>query len=284
MRKLHLLIPALALTVVLGSCSSGGDEETPAEETSGQPATEQPAPTATAPATPPAAAPTPEAEAQPEEGEPSDLLSGSGARLSPVFIPSTDPDARRNATAEGRNDPFADFTFKPTSVTFVPEPPPEPVAAPPQNVPRVTPVASTPSAPSTPTPVANNGGNNNATLVTLDSGSNAGSVSSALDFSPILPDLPTASLAEETEVTGVVTLNGVDNIMVKAPNEEYSRYVQVGDLIADGQVKVKRVDFRRNSPVVVLEQLGIEVYKEIDDVLLADRDSSPSPDTEASEG
>ncbi|OKH18176.1 hypothetical protein [[Limnothrix rosea] IAM M-220] len=283
MRKLYLLLPALALTIVVGSCSSGGDEETPTD-TSGQPATEQAAPpAATAPASTPDPAPTAEAE---DEGQPSDILTGIS--LNPVFIPSTDPDARRNATAEGRTDPFADIAFSPT-VVFAPEPPPEPVT-PPQNVPSVPRVTPQPA----PAPTNSNAnasgnvgnGNNNASLVSLGADPTGSSVSSTLDFSPVLPAAPIAQLAEETQVTGIIQLNGVDNIMVKAPNEEFSRYVQVGDFIADGQVKVKRVDFRRNSPVVVLEQLGIEVYKEIEDVLLADRSGSQSTgsEVEASEG
>jgi hypothetical protein len=280
MRKLYFLLPALALTIIMGSCSSGGDEETPTD-TSEQPVPEQAAPPAVTAPTPD---PAPTAEAE-EESEPSDILTSISTN--PVFIPSTDPDARRNATAEGRTDPFADFAFNPT-VVFAPEPPPEPVT-PPQNVPSVPRVTPQP-APTANSNSNNNANNNNASdstaLVSLGADPGGGSVSSTLDFSPVLPQPPAAQLAEETQVTGVIQLNGVDNIMVKAPNEEFSRYVQVGDFIADGQVKVKRVDFRRNSPVVVLEQLGIEVYKEIEDVLLADRSSNTpaAPEAEASEG
>lgn len=276
MRKLYFLLPTLALTIVLGSCASGGDEETPTD-TSEQPVPEQAAPpTATAPT--PAPDPTPTAEAE-QEAEPSDILTSISTN--PVFIPSTDPDARRNATAEGRTDPFADFAFSPT-VVFAPDPPaPAPApATPSQNVPSVPNVASQPA------PANNTTANNNATAASLGATPDADSVATAFDFSPVLPEPPAAQLAEETQVTGVIRLNGVDNVMVKAPNEEFSRYVQVGDFIADGQVKVKRVDFRRNSPIVVLEQMGIEVYKEIEDVLLADRsgNSTPAPEAEASEG
>ena len=77
MRKHHLLLPILALTVVLGSCSSGGDEEVPADANGQQPVPAQPAtPSAAAPATVPATpadAPAANAEAGAEE-EPSDLL------------------------------------------------------------------------------------------------------------------------------------------------------------------------------------------------------------------
>ena len=230
------------------------------------------------------------------------LLTPASVAFNSVFIPSTDAQARRDATAEGRVDPFADVPFQ-VDVEFLPEPPPEPkpIAAAPQNVPTVSsPTASTPTPPKTPAPVtpnsssapANGGASSNGGSVNDGDGINTvptldapGEIRTALDFAPVLPQVPTADLAEDTKITGVITLNGVDNIMVKAPNEEYSRYVQVGDVIAGGQVTVKRVDFRRNSPVVVLEQFGVEVYKDVvDDILIADRDGdSGSPETEASE-
>jgi hypothetical protein len=273
MRRHTILFPILALGLTLGSCSllPGGGED-PAEQPQaggeGQPV-----------ATPPT--PAPEAEAAAEEiTETSDILTPTAS--SSVFIPSTDADARRKVTAQGRTDPFADFPIT-AQVTFAPEPPPEPTPA--QNVPAVTSLnnnaAAATAAASGNTAGGANGSNANASPNSVSDTSNALS-SGGLDFSPVLPTLPEATLAEETEVTGVIRLNGVDNIMVKAPNEEYSRYVQVGDMIANGQVKVKRVDFRRNSPVVVLEQYGIEIYKEIADALLADR--SPKPATTDASG
>ena len=57
MRKSHLLFPILALTIVLGSCSSGGDEESP-----GDPAAQAPVPAAPAPA--------PAARAQDDDEDP----------------------------------------------------------------------------------------------------------------------------------------------------------------------------------------------------------------------
>lgn len=287
MRKSHLLLPILALTIVLGSCSSGGDTTNPDD-----PAAQTPTPDPAAPAPAPAAPATPPdpTAANPDnpEGTDSELLTPTSASVAfnSVFIPSTDAQARRDATAEGRVDPFADVPF-PLDVEFAPEPPATPTALGSQNVPSVSPAnpsnspnsaATTPTAPTAPAPVttprpapANGGAASNGGVNTVPTINSSSEIRTALDFEPVLPALPTADLAEATEITGVITLDGVDNIMVKAPNEQYSRYVQVGDVIADGQVTVKRVDFRRNSPVVVLEQFGVEVYKEVDDVLLADR-------------
>uniref|UniRef100_A0A7C3ZX82 Uncharacterized protein n=1 Tax=Planktothricoides sp. SpSt-374 TaxID=2282167 RepID=A0A7C3ZX82_9CYAN len=66
------------------------------------------------------------------------------------------------------------------------------------------------------------------------------------------------------EVTGVVQVNGEILIIVKAPNEPTTRYVKVGQRIGNGKVLVKRVEQLKGSePIVVLEENGVEVNKEV---------------------
>lgn len=82
--------------------------------------------------------------------------------------------------------------------------------------------------------------------------------------SPIrpLPPLPDSSLARGIQITGVVVVGGVPQVIVQAPNEATSRYVEVGQRIANGQVLVKRVEMNSGSePVVILEQNGVEVAR-----------------------
>lgn len=84
--------------------------------------------------------------------------------------------------------------------------------------------------------------------------------------SPIrsLPPLPDSSLARGIQITGVVVVAGVPQVIVQAPNEATSRYVQVGQRIANGQVLVKRVEMNSGSePIVILEQNGVEVSRSI---------------------
>lgn len=82
-------------------------------------------------------------------------------------------------------------------------------------------------------------------------------------FTPELPKLPEPTLAQGVEVTGVVEVGGVPNAIVKVPNEP-SRYVQAGQRLSNGQVLVKRIDMNRGpTPVVILEQYGIEVAREV---------------------
>lgn len=75
-----------------------------------------------------------------------------------------------------------------------------------------------------------------------------------------LPPLPQPDLAKGVQVSGFVVLNGVPRAIVKAPNERVSRSVVAGDLLANGQVQVKGIDFSNpNEPVLILEEAGTEV-------------------------
>jgi hypothetical protein len=50
--------------------------------------------------------------------------------------------------------------------------------------------------------------------------------------------------------------------IVKAPEEQTSRYVSAGEYLSNGKILVKRIEMRSNSePVVILQQDGIEITK-----------------------
>ena len=72
-----------------------------------------------------------------------------------------------------------------------------------------------------------------------------------------------ADLAEEVIVTGVVTVSGSTEIILKVPNEQFSRYVRLGQYVSNGKVLVKQVKFDSDPPVVILEESGIEVLKQV---------------------
>jgi hypothetical protein len=68
------------------------------------------------------------------------------------------------------------------------------------------------------------------------------------------------------EISGVIEVEGQTQIIVKLPNESFSRYIEVGNRIANGQVLVKRVEDQNSlSPTVVLEEVGVEVSRKIGD-------------------
>jgi hypothetical protein len=81
--------------------------------------------------------------------------------------------------------------------------------------------------------------------------------------SPPIPPPPDTQLAEGIEVTGVIEVGSQVQIIAKAPNEATSRYIKVGQKIANGEVVVKRVDKEGGEPVVILEQNGVEVIKRV---------------------
>jgi hypothetical protein len=150
------------------------------------------------------------------------------------LIPATNPEQRRQEISKGRTDPFALIPVTPKINTppsqIQPQPAPKPASKP--SSPSVT---KRPSFPPT------------------------------SPLSPPLPPLPPApEIAQKVVVTGVILVGGVPLAIVKAPDEQFSRYVQPGQYISNGQVLVKRVQVYPNgTPVVVLEELGQEVYKQV---------------------
>jgi hypothetical protein len=78
-----------------------------------------------------------------------------------------------------------------------------------------------------------------------------------------VPPVSKTALAEAIEITGAVQVQNQWMIIVKEPDST-SRYVKVGDRLANGQVMVKRVMVNPGSdPIVVLQQNGQEVTRPV---------------------
>ena len=85
------------------------------------------------------------------------------------------------------------------------------------------------------------------------------------NVAPTTPSEPT--LAQTIGVSGVIEVAGKTQVIVRLPNESFSRYVEVGDRIYDGRVKVKRVEGEQTlSPIVILEESGVEVTRKVGDI------------------
>lgn len=230
MRQLSSVPFVGVLALLISSC---GGEEAPPVASSPVPV---PAPAAPAPAKP--------------ATFPGPVVTQSPGRVKAEvgLIQSTNANERARSVQSGRRDPFATFPVVPVIVR------PSPSAAK-RSVPTVRPIPST--------------GVNNAN--TSNRSPNAGLPSlppttpgspGVLPIAPTLPPLPQPNLAQAVQVTGVVQVGEETQIIVKAPEEETSRYVRVGQRLSNGQVLIKRVEANQGSePIVVLEQNGIEVPK-----------------------
>jgi len=181
------------------------------------------------------------------------------------LLPSTDPNERFNEIERERSDPYA----------FVPIPPPPPPTPPaPENGGNGQPGAGN----NLPTPTNQPGAG--ATAPAVPTGPGGGQVTApggggaapggggaapggGTQPSPNepLPELPEPTVvASQVQITGIADVDGRSYAIIKAPNEPTSRYVQVGDRIANGAVLVKRIENRAGTaPIVVLEERGEEI-------------------------
>jgi hypothetical protein len=146
------------------------------------------------------------------------------------LIPATNPDDRARTSIRGRNDPFSGVALNPR--IKLKEDENKPVAK----------VAEKPS-----NTIASRDYN------TRDRYSDRYEEVSAPQAAP------DTALAMNVVVSGIYQANGRTKLIVKAPEEESSRYVEVGERLSNGQVLVKRV----NRSEVILEQSGQEVTKTI---------------------
>jgi hypothetical protein len=150
------------------------------------------------------------------------------------LIPSTKPDLRAKSSVRGRQDPFAIVSVKPT-IEIEAEEPPETVN---NNPPR--------RLPNPPTPTVRRPQDITSTP-TIEPPNNRSR----------------ANLAENVLITGLVELGDRIKVILQAPEEASSRHVEVGQYISNGRVLVKRIEPGFPTPVVILEQGGIEIAKVI---------------------
>ncbi|MGC1525850.1 MAG: hypothetical protein WA783_07345 [Phormidesmis sp.] len=196
-----------------------------------------------------------------------DVAVEASPAVTAELISSTDPEARTRLVSQSRVDPFAGL-----AIPLAPEP-------------IVIPAASNTSNNSRP---ANNGAGNSVTSNNNTGGGNGGSSNGSAPTtvaarmptlppirvqppneplvrpSPItpLPRIPQPVVAPTIAVSGVVQLGGEPYAIVSSSSEP-ERYVRVGDRLAGGSVRVKRIDTMAFEPQVILEENGIEVSRPI---------------------
>ena len=174
-----------------------------------------------------------------EEEEPVQAIVG--------LIPATNPDVRVRNSVRGRNDPFSVVTLNPSIEIEKRED----------------------------KQVNNSRTNRGNQTPTVQNRTNSDRTNSAN-----LPDAPPIepTLAKDVVISGLFEANGRTKLIVQAPEESSSRYVEVGQYLSNGQVLVKSIDRDHfPSPRVILEQAGVEVDKTIGEYLLEEDRVSSSP-------
>ena len=147
------------------------------------------------------------------------------------LIPATNPDARVRSSVRGRNDPFSIVTLNPR-IEIEQEESKQPV-------------------------------NTSSNRFSQEENQSSKASESSLDF-PEPVEIAEPTLAQEVVISGLYEANGSIKLIVQAPEENTSRYVEVGQYLSNGQVLVKSIDKDYFPyPLVVLEQSGIEVTKTI---------------------
>ena len=217
-------------------------------------------PVAIGPDLPPAQAVAQAQPFQPFPGTGPGARPGTGPEARPP-APGTGPEARPPAqqAAAGPPAPPQPPTLPPLVAQGVPNLPDLPVGIGPEQLPPV--VAQAPAGPPAPPPLpplVTQGVPNLPDLPVAIGPENLPPPPAP----PVPPPPPSTDLAQGTEVTGVIRAGGRVQIIVRAPNEATSRYVNVGDRIALGEVLVKEVrNLDSADPIVILEENGIEVGK-----------------------
>lgn len=80
----------------------------------------------------------------------------------------------------------------------------------------------------------------------------------------IAPAKPEQAMA--IQISGVIEAAGKTQVIIKLPGESFSRYIEVGERVANGRVLIKRIEGQLSfSPTVVLEEVGVEVPRKIGD-------------------
>lgn len=184
---------------------------------------------------------------------PSPKATAPSSPASSELVKNTQAEARVAQLETGRYDPFSGVVVgRKPSPTAAPTAP-QPAAAPPSALPS----APQPARANPPAPIP----------VVATSPLNPAQAPGTLP-SVLVPSQPTpvdsTPIASRIEISGVVQVDNRTVVIVSVPNEATSRYVGEGETLANGQVRVKRIEAAPNAePLVILEQNGQEFSRTV---------------------
>jgi hypothetical protein len=85
---------------------------------------------------------------------------------------------------------------------------------------------------------------------------------------PSIKVLPDPTEAKSINVTGIMDVAGISYAIVNVPGEPTSRYVKVGQRLANNKVLVKRIE-SLGTPTVVFQQFNVEVPRQVGQQVVA---------------
>jgi hypothetical protein len=185
--------------------------------------------------------------------------------VSTDLIRSTDPAARSRAVARSRVDPFASLPIPPTPDLVVVSPTAAAGNGTASNARSTAASGSSSSRPSSSSSRRSSGTTARARAVPLRPPVRVQPPNRPLVLpSPIaaLPTIAQPIIAPTISVSGVIQMGNEPYAIVRSGSEP-ERYVRVGDRIAGGSVRVKRIETLAFEPRVILEENGIEVSRPI---------------------
>lgn len=240
MRQVWKLVLIGSLTVLVGGCQffSGGEDETVSEEVEAVPIPDEPVEGELPPGD--------ELGDESAEGFEEPVVEGAAVPPPPPadadLIASTNADERIRQITQERDNPFA----------LIPA------------TPRIISTGEDENQPSTPPQLAPSDPSGNGASPPLTPGGLA-PIPELVPQQPAgPPPPPPTDLARAVVVTGVVQIGTTVHAIVAAPNEPHSRYVREGQLLSNGQVLVKRIEFvPGGEPLVILEQNGVEITRAV---------------------
>jgi hypothetical protein len=235
--------------------------------------------------------------------------SGAKSETMAALLPASNSDTVVRNTVKGRTDPFANVVLQ-TVVENKPNPNgsitkaqsqqiasssdtgKSTISAGPNNSPRVGSGLGLASAAAGAgkTPAKNAIATRSVPAANLDSNPNQSKPKPALvpvqptdtalrnlpSASPTAAPVPQPVLASNIQVSGVAQVGGQTQVILKLPNESFSRYVSVGERVMNGKVWIKRVEGPNAiTPVVILEEVGIEVPRKVGEKLTVPAKAEP---------
>ncbi|NJN76039.1 MAG: hypothetical protein HC796_07310 [Synechococcaceae cyanobacterium RL_1_2] len=233
--------------------------------------------------TPQSTAPVEQAAAPPavfEDVETDKTPTSQTVGRTPSLIPATTPSQQQKIIAQGKtSNPFNLVPDPQRNILIQPNPdyvPPEVKAAAAQQQAKAGGTNGGGGTTGTTGTTANSQGKMGGTTTNPGNGSTlpappnirngGGAIKPKPFFVPVLPTLPEPELAKQILVSGVVKIGNKTNLIVETPQEggkSLVQYVKEGDYLGNGQVLVKRIDTNRYTPLIILEQYGIEVSKKV---------------------